>query len=166
MNESAMTAGWQTLLDERGLRPSAVTAAAGLAVLAGCMTLAAGVVVVGALVPSGLTDPRLIIAWLVAGSQVASAVLLMVGGVRLALGTDRKIVLAGAGLLLLVCTAYLLYAVIVVAKDDTENPSALVTVAIGFAIVGFGSLALALSRSATEYLGLPGRLAVLARPVR
>lgn len=56
--------------------------------------------------------------------------------------------------------AYLLYAVIMVPKNDTEPSSTsilLSTVAAGFAILAIGSLALALSRSATEYLELLGR---------
>ncbi|HKH51177.1 MAG TPA: hypothetical protein VKA77_05180 [Mycobacterium sp.] len=155
-----MTTSWQMLLDDHGLRPGAVTAAACLAVLAGCMTLVVSVVVVGALFPSGLTDPGMIVAWLVAGTQVAGAVPLMVGGVRLALGTGRKGVVAGAGMLLLVCGAYFLYGVIVVSKDDTEGPSGPIlfsAVAGSFAVLTVGSLALSLSRSATEYLGLPRR---------
>lgn len=151
-----MTTGRQMLFDDHGLRPGAVTTAAGLAAFAGCLTLATGVVVVAALVPSRLTDPRVIIAWLVAGTQLTAAVLLMVGGVRLASGIGRKSVVAGASMLLLVCTAYLYYAVVVVQKNDTEPPSTpilLSAIAVGFTILAVGTLALALSPSATEYLG-------------
>lgn len=59
-------------------------------------------------------------------------------------------------MLLSVCTAYLIYAVVVVPRNDTEPPSTpimLSAVAVGFAILAVGSLALALSGSATEYLG-------------
>ncbi|MPZ84216.1 MAG: hypothetical protein GEV28_28970 [Actinophytocola sp.] len=74
-------------------RPAAVTTAAVLAVLAGGMTLIASVVVIGAL---GTLDVSL--PWLVAVTQVTGAVLLVVGGLRLAQGAGRAVLLTGATL--------------------------------------------------------------------
>jgi hypothetical protein len=148
-------------LFENGLRPPSVTCAAVLGVLAGSMTLVVSLVVFGALSgPGGAAVWVVLLTWLVALTQVAGAVLLIIGGVRLAVGAGRTSLVAGAALQALVSAVYLVFAHTVVAHD-TDEPRATVVamtgVAIVLAAVPVVSAVLASLPTASEYLRLVAR---------
>ena len=147
--KSAAETWLETLLDGRS-RPASATWAAFLAVVAGGMTLVAGVVVVEALF--GAAAP---FGWLVAVIQVAAAVLLTAGGARLATGAGRTALVTGGTLQLLICGVYLLYALTEVRQNTTEPPATVVLMTalpVFFATVLAASVVLALRPAATEYL--------------
>lgn len=114
-----MTKRLDALLDWEG-RPLSVAWAAILSVTAGAATLVASGVVLAILI--GALGGFLLLAWLVAIAQVVAAVLLIAGGLRLAMGDGRTVLVVGATLHLLVCGAYVLYARTEVARDTTEGP--------------------------------------------
>lgn len=117
-----MTNRLDALLDWAG-RPLSVTWAALLSVTAGTGTLVASVVVIWAVFGHVGADWFLAVAQLVAVTQVVAATLLIVGGLRLAMGDGRTVLVVGATLHLLVCGAYVLYARTEVAGDTTEGPT-------------------------------------------
>ncbi len=119
-----------SLFDQPIVRPAAVA----LAVSASGMTLSASVVVALVLGAPDPGAPVSILAWAVLLTQVTGAGLLAVGGVRLAMGHSRSIVVAGAAVQAAVCVAYLLYAVLAVERADTA-------VWFGSTAVAFAALA-------------------------
>jgi hypothetical protein len=140
-------------------RPGFVTWAAILSVLGGGVTLAAtGIIGIVLFDPTG-SGWMVIVVGLVAVAQVTGAVLLIVGGTRLALGAGRTGLVVGASLHFLVCGAYLLHAQTVVAGNSTEPPGTVAfftVLSFLFAVLPAGGLFLALHRETTEYLTLCG----------
>lgn len=146
------------LLDGRG-RPPSVTWAAILSATAGAATLIASVIVVGVTFSHAGADWALIVAWVVAITQVTAAVLLIVGGFRLALGDGRRVLVVGAVLHFLVCGVYLLYAQTVVANNSTEPPDTVVIFTVmpfAFAALPAVSLFLVLYRNRAGDSGVVG----------
>ena len=144
-----MTVWRNALLDAEGVRPGAVTVAATLSVVAGGATLAAASVVVVAVAPTGG------LAWLAAVLQVSAAVLLIAGGLRLAAGVGRGVLLGGLGAQFLTCAMHAVFAVTVVAANPDE-PSHLVptllAIACGFAALACVVLYLVLRPATTAFL--------------
>lgn len=102
-----------TAFDQPVLHPVAVA----LAVVAAGMTMSASVVVVLSL---GTSDPGSLtgmLAWLVLIAQVTGAGLLVAGGLRLAVGRGRTVLVAGAAVQVAVCLVYLAYAFLLAAAD-------------------------------------------------
>ncbi|MEU4769434.1 hypothetical protein AB0H12_39950 [Actinosynnema sp. NPDC023794] len=151
---SAMT-GLDALVDEAGWRPGSTTCAAVLSVLVGIGTLI-GSVIAGVVLPEPTgTGWFALLAWSVVVTQVAAAVLLIAGGVRLAVGCGRRALVTGAALELWVCTGYLLHALVVVAPDAGEPTNAalvFVAVPVVVAAAAASALFLALRPMTAEYL--------------
>lgn len=147
--------GLDALLDEAGLRPGSTTCAAILSVLVGLGTLI-GSVLAGVMLPElAGAGWFALLAWSVVATQVVAAVLLIAGGVRLAVGGGRGALVIGVALELWVCTGYLLHALAVVARDASEPPSAavvVVAVPIVIAAAAASALFLALCPMTTAYL--------------
>lgn len=153
--------GLDALLDEAGLRPGSATCAAILSVLVGIGTLV-GSVLAGVVLsaPAG-TGWFALLAWSVVVTQVVAAVLLIAGGVRLAVGGGRGALTTGAALELWVCAGYLFHALAVVAPDAGEPPStAVVVVAVPVVVAAAAATALilALHPMTGEYLLFSGRV--------
>jgi hypothetical protein len=153
-----------SILETIPLRPRVVMAAAVLGLLTGGMALIVSTVVVLVL---GVPDlSRNIVAWLVAVGQVAGALLLIVGSVRLAAGAGPVLLTIGTVVQLVAWVAYGYYTVLDISRDTTEPASTAMIytiVALVFAILPVASLVLANTRSATEFTslfaarpGLPG----------
>lgn len=137
------------LLDAEGVRPGPVTVAATLSVVSGGATLAGASVVVVAVTAVGG------VSWLAAVLQVSAAVLLIAGGVRLAAGVGRGVLLGGIGTQLLTCAMHGVYAVTVVAADPDEASHLVPTVlaiAGGFAAVACVVLYLTLRPATAAFL--------------
>lgn len=150
------------LLDEAGMRPGSVTCAAVLGVLVGIGTLIGGVLAVVVLVEPPAVGWVVLLAWSVVAVQVVASVLLTVGGMRLAMGIGRSALVTGAALELLVCGAYLLHALTLIAPDSDNAPEAVVistAVPVAVATAAASSLLLTLRRTATGYLLLSRRTA-------
>ncbi|MDQ2583461.1 hypothetical protein [Saccharothrix yanglingensis] len=148
-------AGLDALLDEAGQRPGTVTWAAILGVLVGLGTLAGAVLAGVVLVEPSGTGWFALVAWSVVVAQVVAAVLLLAGGVRLAIGAGRRALIAGAALELAVCAGYLLHALSAVASATGESPAAaavFIAVPIVVAAAAGASLLLALRPVTVEYL--------------
>jgi hypothetical protein len=130
------------LYDALGRRPASVMWTALLTMAVGGATLVCSSVLVTALVTSW---PGLVF-WGVAVVQLGAGGLLVVGGVRLVMGSGRWETAAGAALLYLTCGAYVLYAMTEVAGNpqDERLVPALLTIAGAFAAAGTGVLVLAM----------------------
>jgi len=152
----------KALLDTEGRRPGSVTAAVALSLISGCGTFAGGMNFVAALVVTGTeyaTDWFVNTTFAVGAVQVVTAVLLVVGGVRLALGLGRRLLVTGMVLQLLTCVPWTLYAVVEVAgnpQDGWDIAGYFLTVAGFFAVMATISLLQALSATATRFLSLGG----------
>jgi hypothetical protein len=143
------------LVDEAGLRPGSTTCAAILSVLVGIGTLIGGVLAGVVLSEPAGTGWFALLAWSVVVTQVVAAVLLIAGGVRLAVGGGRRALVTGAALELWVCAGYLLHALAVVAPDAGEPPSTavvFVAVPVVVAAAAVATLFLALRPMTAEYL--------------
>lgn len=148
-----------TLLERFESQPGSVVFAALLGMTAGGITLVGSVIVFGTLVTHVGADWFRNVAWLVAVAQVAAAVLLIAGGLRLAVGAGRTVLVAGATLHLLVCAVYVLYAQTAVADDTTEPPSTVAiftAIPLVFAALSGSSLLLALRRNHAAASGVEG----------
>jgi hypothetical protein len=142
------------LLDD-ALRPRAVVAVAALAVTQAVATLIATIVIGLAFVESGLWQPASVVLLV----QLTGSGLLIAGAVRILLGSGRGFLIAGAVLELLICAAYVVYAVTVVPRRPTENANtvvALISVAAVLAALPFVIIGLARCRSVVEYLEVIG----------
>lgn len=138
--------GLDALLDEAGLRPGSATCAAVLGVLVGVGTLIGGVLA-GVVLPEPAGSGWFgLLAWSVVVAQVVAAVLLILGGVRLAAGHGRRALVIGAALELCVCAGYLLHALAVVAPDAGEAPgTAVVFVAVPVVVAAAAAASLFLA---------------------
>ncbi|XVS67612.1 hypothetical protein ACQPYE_16635 [Actinosynnema sp. CA-299493] len=147
--------GLDALLDEAGLRPGSATCAAILGVIVGVGTLIGSVLAGVVLAEPVGTDWFALLAWSVVLTQVVAAVLLIVGGVRLAIGGGRGALVTGAALEFWVCGGYLLHALTVVAADAGEPPAAAVVFVVTPVLVAAAaasSLLLAMRPMTAEYL--------------
>jgi hypothetical protein len=98
--------------------------ATGFATLLGCAFVGA------VLFDSTTADSFFPLVLAVAITQVAAGVLLIVGGVRLARGAGRGMLVAGNVSHLLLCAIYVLYALTVVANNSADPPSTVVAMAV------------------------------------
>ncbi|HEX6351378.1 hypothetical protein [Actinophytocola sp.] len=124
----------------------AVTRAALLSMVTGFVTLVGCALVGTVLFDPTIADWFFPVVLTVAVTQVTAAVLLIAGGVRLARGAGRRMFVAGNVLHVLLCAAYVLHALAVVANNSADPPStvvAMVVVPIVFAALPVTSLVMA-----------------------
>ncbi|NUT52630.1 MAG: hypothetical protein HOV94_35885 [Saccharothrix sp.] len=147
--------GLDALVDEAGMRPGSATCAAGLGVLVGVGTLIGSVLAGGFLSGPAGSGWMMPLAWSVVVAQVVAAVLLIAGGVRLAIGGGRSALVVGVVLEFWVCAGYLLHALVVMAPDAGEPPgtaAVFVAVPVVVAAATATSLVLAMRPMTAEYL--------------
>jgi hypothetical protein len=136
---------------DRALIPGPVKAAAALAVAQAGLTGVPSVVLGIAIFEENRWHP----ATMVLAAQLIGAVLLIVGTVRIVLGGGRSALIAGAGLDLLLCVVYLVFATIVLPRDGSATtPVVIVAIvlALYLAVLPAIILGLALSAKTAEYL--------------
>ncbi len=149
-----MTGRWLILFDDQGLRPGVVTAAAVTGVFVGGVMLTAGMVVALSLVGPGSVTLLTISIWLLAAIQVTAPVLMIVGGLRLAMGVGRTALVVGAVLELVACLGNLLFVVLVVWPEPADTSVFVTTVTLVFALLAATVWFGATRPAATEYVRL------------
>jgi hypothetical protein len=135
-------------------RPTSVTWSALLTMAVGGTTLVCSSIIIGALLSAFTVSGLYVVVVLVALTQVSAGVLLVIGGLRLAMGSSRREVLVGVVLLFLTCGAYVLYTVTEVAGDpqDWRLTPALLAIAGAFASAGAVVLYLTLRPAARAFV--------------
>lgn len=138
-------------------RPSTVTAAAVLAYVQAGITAITTLLAVIGLVGGDLSGGALVMTALVAIAQAAGVALLIAGGVQLAAGKGRTLLIVGCLLELAICVYYLI-AFLVTPVDDADEQlvnaakGVMVFIVLFFAAMPTISLVLARGRDATKFL--------------
>jgi hypothetical protein len=150
-----MTVWLGAVLDVRGRRPRAATGAAVLGVTAGFATLSCSAVVIAAAFEAVGAEWAVVAVMALALVQVSAGVLLVVGGVRMAAGAGRRVLLAGIVLEFVTCAVHALHALNGVMDNPQDGPrvAAFFLIVAGmFAALAAGCLYLALRPAARWFL--------------
>lgn len=136
-------------------RPGTVTAAAVLAYVQAGITLIPTILILIGLASGNNNSDEVAIDWLIVLAQVVGAALLIAGGVQIMAGKSRNLLVAGCGVEIAVCLAWMIRtAAIDSGGYDVidAGKGIIIGVAIFFAIMPAISLIMALGGSTTQFL--------------